>query len=115
MASRDGQVRLAVAARVADDVMAGSVFGGVEEASNFFRCAPLGYAATRRSEVFDGVALGTCGWGMQPLQVEEVRSSFFDDGRRFPPGTAVLDSAFLMEGMDTTWTAQPPLLAGAVR
>lgn len=109
MRSRDGGARVTVAARRSDEPMAGSVFGSVEEASAFFRCAPLGYAATPSPGVFDGVALSTGEWSIAPLQIDEVRSSFFDDGARFPPGAAVADSAFLMGNLDTTWRAQPQL------
>lgn len=109
--SRDGTVRILVAAHVAAKVMPGSVFADVEGASRFFRCAPVGYAATPTDGVFDGVELGTDGWNLEPLQVEEASSSFFDDPARFPPGTATLDSAFLMGGLATTWHPQPRLSA----
>ncbi|MEA2974100.1 MAG: hypothetical protein QOG82_2558 [Actinomycetota bacterium] len=111
MSSRDGEVELAVAARRADRVMGGSVFGSVEEASAFFRCAPLGYAATPTEGVFDGVALKAEGWNIRPLHLDVVRSSFFDDPARFAPGQAVPDSAFLMADVDTIWRPQPRLWA----
>jgi hypothetical protein len=113
MNSRDGEVSVAVAARLADVPMSGSVLGTLDEASSFFRCAPMGYSATPSAHTFDGVELGTCGWGIQPLAVEEAASSFFDDPSRFPPGTALVDSAFVMERLDTTWTPRPRLVAGA--
>jgi hypothetical protein len=109
VSSHDGEVQIAVAARLSDDVMDGSVFGSVEKASAFFRCAPVGYAATPRAGTFDGVALTAHGWAMQPLLLDHVRSSFLDDPDRFPVGTAVADSAFLMAGVDTTWRPQPAL------
>lgn len=109
VASRDGQVTVKVVARRAEAVTAGSVFESVDAASCFFRCSPLGYAATPRAGVFDGVALAAEGWMVEPLELEEVRSSFFEDGTRFPPGSAVVDSAFLMAGLDSTWRAQPKL------
>ena len=65
LSSRDGEVDVAVAAHRAD-AMPGSVFGSVEEASAFFRCAPLGYAATPRDGVFDGVALAADEWAIAP-------------------------------------------------
>lgn len=110
-ASRDRTLRIEVDAHVAETVMPGSVFGGVEAASAFFRCAPVGYAATPAEGVFDGVQLGTEGWGMRPAHVDLARSSFFEDPARFPAGAATLDSAFLMGGLATTWHPQPELLA----
>ena len=109
MRSHDGEVRVAVSAHRADAVMPGSVFASMEEASAFFRGAPCGYAATPVDGVFDGVALSTEDWAIAPLHLDEVHSSFFDDPGRFPSGTAVPDSAFLMAGLDTMWRAQPEL------
>ena len=111
--SRDREVSVVVSAQLAEGPMAGSVFKSVDAASSFFRCAPVGYAATPRADVFDGVELGTSGWGVQSLVVEEARSTFFDDARHFPAGTATLDSAFVMSRIDTTWTPRPRLLAAA--
>ncbi len=59
--------------------------------------------------VFDGVELETAGWTLQPLRLDRVASSFFDDRRRFPAGTAVPDSRFLMSGLTTIWHPQPRL------
>jgi hypothetical protein len=114
VASRDGAVRIGVHAHLADQLPAGSVFGDLRAASEFFRCASAGYAATPAAGVFDGVELETAGWTLQPLRLDRVSSSFFDDPRRFPAGTAVPDSAFLMSGLATVWHPQPELRAPAV-
>ena len=105
--SRDGQVRVDLACRRADDVMAGSVFASVADASAFFRSAPTGYSATRGGVVLDGVELEASGWKLEPLHVETVASSFFEDREAFPSGAAVLDSAFVMENLATTWMPKP--------
>ena len=104
--SREGDVAITVAAHAADRVMPGSVFATVEEASAFFREAPVGYSATPEAGVYDGVALTADRWAIAPLQLDEVRSSFFD---RLP--TAEPDSAFLMADLRTTWSPQPVLRA----
>lgn len=107
--SRDGVIHLLVAGHLAADLPPGSIFADVASASRFFRCAPVGYAATPTEGRFDGVELETAGWGLRPLHLDEVSSSFFDDPARFPPGTAVVDSAFHMGGLATTWRPQPDL------
>ena len=107
VASRDGEVEIAVAAHRAPAIMADSVFGNMEEASGFYRCAPLSYAATRQDGVFDGVELSTDGWDIAPLALDEVRSTFFDS----LAGAAVPDSAFLMTGLETSWRALPAVRA----
>ena len=114
MTSRDGAVAVTVAARRSDGVMAGSVFASLDQASAFFRGAPLGYAATPTAGCYDGVALTAGQWAMEPLHLDGVRSTFFEDPARFPQGTAVLDSAFLMEHLDSTWTPQLALHGAGV-
>jgi len=111
--SRDGVIRLLAAGHLSADLPAGSVFADVASASRFFRSAPVGYATTPTEGRFDGVELETAGWGLRPLHLDEVSSSFFDDPERFPPGTAVADSAFLMGGLATTWRPQPDLCVPA--
>lgn len=113
VASRDGEVRIEVEAHDAGELPSGSVFTSLEAASGFFRCAPAGYAATPAEDVFDGVELETDGWTLQPLALDKVASSFFDDRRRFPAGTAAPDSAFLMSGLTTVWNPQPKLRVAA--
>jgi hypothetical protein len=109
VSSEDGEVEVAVAACRAPAVMTGSVFGSLEQASDFFRAAPLGYAATPADGVFDGVQLTANGWNIEPLQLDDVRSSFFDDPALFGAGAAVPDSAFLMAGVRTSWRAIPAM------
>lgn len=43
------------------------------------------------------------------LQLDDVRSSFFDDPAHFSAGVAVPDSAFLMAGVPTSWRARPAM------
>jgi hypothetical protein len=104
--SRDGIVHVEVEAHLATELAPGSIFTSLDAASSFFRCAPAGYAATPAQDVFDGVQLETSGWTLQPLRLDRVASSFFDDRRRFPVGTAMPDSAFLMSGLSTIWRPQ---------
>jgi hypothetical protein len=107
--SRDGQVHIAVAAHLTGSIMRGSIFATLEEASAFFRCAPVGYAPTPAAGVFDGLELRTEGWGIQPMQVDAIASSFFEDAAR--SGDVELDSAFLMGDLDTAWHPLSRLVA----
>jgi uncharacterized protein YqjF (DUF2071 family) len=113
--SFDQNTHVLVEAHEEPRVMPGSLFDSTEAASAFFRSAPIAYTATANSCTFEGVELSTDGWDLEPLHIEAVRSSYFDDPSRFPPGTATLDSAFLMAGLATTWqpgslltTTEPP-------
>ncbi|HEX9033072.1 MAG TPA: hypothetical protein VF834_14625, partial [Streptosporangiaceae bacterium] len=113
----DGRLEILVDARRSAQVMPGSVFGDVQSASGFFGCAPIGYSARPDGRALDGVELHCPGWNLQPLSVDTLRSSFFEDTSRFPPGTATLDSAFLMRDLDTIWSPLPrlPLVHGTAR
>ena len=115
VSSRDGVVRIQAAGRLSGQIMPGSAFASLDCASRFFACAPVGYAATPAEGVFDGVRLETQGWSLRPVHLEQVASSFFDDRARFPPGSAVADSAFAMSGLTATWRPQPQFRARPVR
>ena len=107
LTSRDQQTQVVVAAHMAAAVMTGSLFEDTAAASAFFRSGPVAYTATPQRSTFDGVELRTESWHLRPLQVDDIRSSYFEDPGRFPPGSAALDSAFLMADLTTTWHPQP--------
>ncbi len=107
----DGQVKI-LSARLVGRMPAGSVFSDAAAASRFFGCAPAGYSPRPGTRALDGVKLECDGWNLEPLTVEQVRSSYLERSVHVPPGRAAFDSAFLMRGIDTTWTALPALRAG---
>jgi hypothetical protein len=112
MDARDGSAAIAVRARLADRLPSASVFSNIDAASRFFSCAPVGYSVRSDGQGFDGVELGCVGWNFQPLTVDELASSYFDDASRFPPGTVTFDSAFLMRDLNSTWSPLPRRVAG---
>ncbi len=111
----DGGARVRVVARLAAELPPGSVFGSLAAASRFFEQAALGWSATRRPGVYDGIELHAPGWHLEPCQLQEVSSSFFDNPRHFPPGTAEPDSVLLMRNLASTWHARQRLVAPASR
>jgi hypothetical protein len=111
MHSEDGDTRVRVAARVADEWPAGSVFSTLDEASVFFAAGSLGWSAGNRASEFDGLELNTFGWHMEPLIVERVESSFFHNAAIFPPDAAEFDSALLMRGIQHEWHARGRMLS----
>src|SRR5256885_147785 len=77
-----------VEGRMTERLRAGSIFGSLQEASEFFRRGSLGYSATRTAGEFDGLELKCLdAWSVRPLAVEKVESSFFGDDALFPPGS----------------------------
>lgn len=109
--SRDGATRIAVRGRVSHRLPQGSVFASVWEASEFFQHGALGYSPTRDLGGFEGMELRTHGWRVEPLEVDLVESSFFDDPTRFPEGSIAFDCALLMRNTAHEWHARPQLAA----
>jgi hypothetical protein len=113
-ASMDGTVHASVDAHVVRRLQGSSLFADIREASEFFRQGSAGFSASRDEGWLDGVELHADRWRIEPVEARAVRSSFFDDPRRFPPGSAVLDCALLMRDIPVTWSAlQPMKVAGA--
>jgi len=109
--SVDADTHVAVRARVATQLPSSSIFNSLTEASEFLRGGSVGYSATRERRWFDGLALQIEDWQVEPLDVEHVASSFFDDRLRFPAGTAVFDNALVMRHIAHSWHALPTLFS----
>lgn len=52
----------------------------------------------------------TRSWLVEPLDVRTVRSSFFSDEARFPPGSVAFDHGLLMRNIEHEWHGAPDLL-----
>ena len=99
--------------RRADQLPASSVFRSLEEASAFFQAGSLGYSATADASRFQGLELRCRNWRVEPLDVEEVRSSFFEDESLFPKGAIAFDCALLMRGIEHEWHGKSDLCCPA--
>lgn len=108
-ASTDGTAHVSIDIHVAQRLQGSALFADLRQASDFFRHASAGFSATRAGGRLDGLELRADHWAVEPAEVRAVRSSFFDNARLFPPGSATLDCALLMRDIPVTWTAiQPP-------
>lgn len=96
-------LKVAVEGRVTTGWPQASVFGSLSEASSFFEGGSLGYSPARRPGDFDGIELRCFGWQVEPLAIERVESSFFDDRSRFPAGSVQVDCGLLMRGIPHEW------------
>jgi hypothetical protein len=108
MASDDGHTHVSVAAQLATQLPAHSIFASLQEASTFFEHGFLGYSVTNQAGKLDVLELRCRNWIVEPLQVTEVQSSFFDDPKRFPAGTAELDCALVMRAIRHQWHVRRP-------
>lgn len=107
--SDDGVTSMSVRGHRTDVLPASSVFRTLEEASAFFQTGSLGYSATPDPSRFQGLELQCRNWHVEPLEVEEVRSSFFEDESLFPKGSIEFDCALLMRGIDHEWHGKSDL------
>jgi uncharacterized protein YqjF (DUF2071 family) len=110
--SQDDATRMSVEASVAERLTGSMLFADVDKASEFFRCGSVAFSPSRDGTRLDGVELRTGAWRVEPLRIRGLTSSFFDDRRRFPKGTATADCALLMRDVPATWHPVPLLRAG---
>lgn len=111
MKSDDGESRIAVEGNVTQVWSPKSVFDSLQTASAFFESGSLGYSATATPGRYDGLELRTLAWNVEPLALERIQSSFFDDAGRFPAGSVEFDCALLMRGIQHEWHGRAPLCA----
>jgi hypothetical protein len=107
--SDDGAVCVSVKARLVPQWPGSAVFNTLAEASQFFAAGSLGYSATPDPATFQGLELRCDAWHVEPLIVEEVRSSYFDDEKIFPRGSIHFDNGLLMRDIAHEWHAQADL------
>lgn len=103
MRSADGAVAVDLHGQSTPVLSPDSVFASLREASAFFEPGSLGFSATRAGLRLDGMELRTRNWKVDPLQVNEVQSSFFDDTRVFPAGSVTFDCALIMRDIVHEW------------
>lgn len=96
---RAADVRVAADVQVTDG-WESSMFGSVEDASDFYRARAIGWSPRRGGRGVEAMELASTGWAVQAARVNDVSSSFFDG---LPPGAAVLDSALVMRDIPVTW------------
>lgn len=103
MKSEDGNVAVVVKGKVSKDMPHTSIFQSLSEASSFFETGSLGYSVTSDVNRLDGLRLQTIEWRVEPLEVEEVYSSYFADEVKFPKGSAEFDHALIMRDIAHEW------------
>ncbi|MEM1228214.1 MAG: DUF2071 domain-containing protein [Planctomycetota bacterium] len=103
MRSDDGQASVRVDGSVGEQLPSSSVFSSLGEASRFFENGSLGYSATHNDSRFDGLELRCQKWHVEPIEVDHVESSYFEDESQFPPGSVEFDCALLMRGVRHEW------------
>lgn len=111
IAINGGGLHVCVDSHVAGELPTSSVFESLAVASAFFERGSLGYSATTTPGRFDGLELRTFDWSVEPLAVDAVASSMFDDERLFPRGSIAFDCALLMRNLRHEWHGRGHLQA----
>ncbi|MGC9940457.1 MAG: DUF2071 domain-containing protein [Verrucomicrobiota bacterium] len=109
MDSRDGTTSVGLRACRATQIPATSIFASLTQASEFFANGAMGYSATDKPDCCDSLELHTSNWQVEPLEIQWVGSSYFDDSSRFPNGTIQFDCALLMQNIEHEWRVLPRL------
>ncbi|MFT5917164.1 MAG: hypothetical protein ACJAWV_003593 [Flammeovirgaceae bacterium] len=78
-----------------------SVFENLECVSKFFENGSVGYSPDKKD--FDGLELKAYSWQVSLLEVENVKSSFFENEKIFPKGSVKFDNALLMKDIEHEW------------
>jgi hypothetical protein len=107
--SADDLTRASVTGYITSELPSSSVFPSLDVASTFFARGSLGYSVTRHPYRFDGLELHSSRWQVEPLAVEHIESSFFDDQARFPAASIEFDCALLMQNIPHEWHARDQL------
>lgn len=102
-----GAVRVHV--RVSATWPGSALFADLAEASEFFRQGSAGYSETTNGSRLDGLELRSSSWTIEPVEVADLHSTFFEDRTLFPAGTAELDGALLMRDLPVTWHSLPAM------
>ena len=63
----------------------------------------MGYSVTSDQDRLDGLMLKTKGWGVEPLDVIRVYSSYFSDEAKFPRNSREFDNALIMRNVAHEW------------
>ena len=105
--TEDGGGDVWLRARSSGGLPCSSHFASLDEASSFFRAGALGYSPATRHAGLDGVLLKTRLWSVETLDVEWVVSTYFADGRQFPPGSVEYDCTLVMRDVPHEWRPVP--------
>jgi len=115
MRSDDHETFVRVHGHVTDSLPAHSVFRSLKQASEFFRRGSLGWSSRPAENTFDGMELISHKWRMEPLAIDRVASSFFENPKLFPADSATFDSAFLMRNIPHEWHGRGKLTVEEIK
>ena len=112
--SDDHSAHALVSGTLTEKLPASSIFETVAAASKFFEAGSLGYSNTNSDGRYDGLELRCKNWGVEPLSIERVESSHFQNTSHFPPGSVEFDCALLMRKVQHEWHSRADLCCARI-
>lgn len=110
-----GQDGTTVSVEVDRDDRRGTTLGDPDATSAFHAVERTAWSPGRDGALETAV-MDCAPWAARPVGVTAASSSWLDDGDSFPPGSARLAGALLMEDVDLRWSAGASVpMAGAAR
>ncbi|SHM82386.1 DUF2071 domain-containing protein [Mucilaginibacter sp. OK098] len=100
--STDGTI-ISIDATIKETFGDQSIFKDLNTASDFFKAGATGYSPNRNQ--YEGLLLKTDKWVVKPLEVSNVKSSYFENEQLFPAGSVKFDNALLMENIPHEWSS----------
>jgi hypothetical protein len=92
---------ISIDAKETDKFDPNSIFGTLENVSDFFEKGAIGYSPNKDN--YEGLKLHTYKWQVKPLEVESIHSSFYENENIFPKGSVQFDNALLMTKVQHEW------------
>lgn len=109
MSDKSGSaVELDIATQLTD-VFTSQIFPSLQQSTECICGGSIGYSPGRDPGHFDGLLLQMDEPRFEVLEVASLKSRFFNDAKRFPPGSIHVDHALLMRGIQHRWISQPTL------
>ena len=105
----DGSVKVDFMGSISQEIPSNSIFGNLENASNFFKAGATGYSATHEKDRYHGMELFALDWVVEALHIEKAHSSLWGNLSLFPEGTSELDCALIMRNAKHEWRSRPDL------
>lgn len=93
--------RISIDAKETSQFEPNSIFETLENVSQFFKKGAVGYSPNK--DKYEGLKLQAYTWQVQPLEVQKIHSSFYENETIFPKGSVQFDNALLMTKVEHEW------------
>ncbi|MBA4121227.1 MAG: DUF2071 domain-containing protein [Acidobacteria bacterium] len=107
MRSKDGTIEVKLTGEISKNLPDDSIFSSIAEASTFFEKGSLGYSVTKNGQELDGITLKIKNWKVEALNLDSVKSNYYENENIFPKDSIEFDHALLMRNIKHEWHSAP--------